>query len=283
MIKFDDLHRSISKKIYVPVLGDIMVTRWAYEALCVEEFKTNRFEKPFFEYEMAISQNDWYASFLVPTLKSKVDNLLNNRKKPDFGTFSKADIKKIMFHINSLSAVTGIKPGPWFGQLNSQSFNETVGADAKKLLDSMRTSIRAQSKVIMYKKDTLSKRLSDKMGEDQFIKLRDDNYNENLANYVLNRLSTNKIYEAEDRLIQKADPIFMAPGSRFGRAHFFAPYKQLGNLKIETLIFNVLVLWLMIAFLFVTLYYNVLKRFIRFLETLNLPIIRKFGREMLQI
>ena len=31
----------------------------------------------------------------------------------------------------------------------------------------------------------------------------------------------------------------MAPGSRFGRAHFFAPYKQLGNLKIETLIFNV--------------------------------------------
>ena len=33
MIKFDDLHRSISRKIYVPVAGDIMVTRWAYEAI----------------------------------------------------------------------------------------------------------------------------------------------------------------------------------------------------------------------------------------------------------
>ena len=33
MIKFDDLHKSISRKIYVPVIGDIMVTRWAYEAL----------------------------------------------------------------------------------------------------------------------------------------------------------------------------------------------------------------------------------------------------------
>ena len=74
MIKFDDLHRSITKKIYVPVLGDIMVTRWAYEALCVEQFKTNKFEKQFFKYDMAISQNDWYASFLVPALKGKVDN-----------------------------------------------------------------------------------------------------------------------------------------------------------------------------------------------------------------
>jgi hypothetical protein len=75
----------------------------------------------------------------------------------------------------------------------------------------------------------------------------------------------------------------MSPGSKFGRAHFFAPYKQLGDLKIETLIFNVLAIWFMIFILVVTLYYNVLKKFIRFLETLKLPIIRKFGREMLQI
>ena len=71
MIKFDDLHRSMSRKIYVPVVGDIMVTRWAYEAISVEQFKSNKFEKPFFNYDMEISQNDWYASFLVPTLKVK--------------------------------------------------------------------------------------------------------------------------------------------------------------------------------------------------------------------
>ena len=61
MIKFDDLHKSISRKIYVPVIGDAMVTRWAYEALMVEEFKSNRFEKPFFKYDMEISQTGWYT------------------------------------------------------------------------------------------------------------------------------------------------------------------------------------------------------------------------------
>jgi len=75
----------------------------------------------------------------------------------------------------------------------------------------------------------------------------------------------------------------MKPGSKHGRAHFYAPYKQIGNLKISTLVFNMIIVWLMIIFLFATLYYNVLKRFIVWLERLKLPFWRKFGRELLQI
>src|SRR5690606_12351077 len=35
MIQFDDLHKAFSRKIYVPVIGDIMTTRWSYEAITV--------------------------------------------------------------------------------------------------------------------------------------------------------------------------------------------------------------------------------------------------------
>jgi len=283
MIKFDDLHKSISKKIYVPLVGDMMVTRWAYEALCVEQFKSNRFEKPFFRYEMEISQNDWYASFLVPALKIKVDNCLASGKSPEYKADTESNIKKLNFHINYLSSFSGIIPGNWFNKLSFQTFNESDASEAKTYLDSLKTSFRMQSRSLSYKRDSLIKQISTRMGEDKFNKMRADNYNENLANYVLNRLAVNKIYDSYDKLIQKADPIFMAPGSKFGRAHFFAPYKQIGNLKIGTLIFNMMAVWLMIICLFVTLYYNVLKRFIRFLESLNLPILRKFGRELLQV
>jgi hypothetical protein len=283
MIKFDDLHKSISKKIYVPLVGDIMATRWAYEALCVEQFKTNRFEKPFFEYDMAISQNDWYASFLVPALKLKVDNCLSVGLNPEFKAESLNDFKKLNLHFNMLSNITGIKPGMWIDSLNYMGFNQNVARDAKKMLDSLRLNFRMQGRLITQKRDSLYKQLSTSIGEDQFVAMRAKNYNENLANYVLNRLATNKIYDADNMLIQKADPIFMPPGSKYGRAHFFAPYKQIGNLKIETLLFNMGVLWLMVFIFFVTLYYNVLKRFIRFLESLKLPILRKFGRELLQM
>jgi hypothetical protein len=283
MIKFDDLHKSISKKIYVPLAGDIMVTRWAYEALCVEQFKGNRFEKPFFEYDMEISQNDWYASFLVPDLKVKVDYCLSEGKNPDYKVETETNFKKLNYHINNLSSISGIIPGNWIRNLNYQSFNESVAIDAKEFLDSVKTSFRMKSRLITYKHDTLYKQIASRMGEDEFMIMRDKNYNENLANVVLNRLSTDKIYDADDRLIQKADPIYMAPGSKLGRAHFFAPYKQIGNLKIETMIFNMIAVWFMILCLFITLYYNVLKRFIAFLESLKLPILRKFGRELLQV
>ena len=283
MIKFDDLHKSISNKIYVPVVGDMMVTRWAYEALCVEQYKDNKFEKPFFAYDMAISQNDWYASFLIPALKIKIDNCLAAGKNPDYKTDTEANLKKLKFHISNLSSITGIIHGSWVNDLNYQSFDESVAMDAKVLLDSLRTSFRVQNRLINYKHDTLYKEISNRMGEDKFLQLRSRNYNEKLADFVLNSLSTDKIYDADDKFIQKADPVYMAPGSKFGRAHFFAPFKQIGNWKFGTLIFNMIAVWLMIFGLFVTLYYNVLKHFIEFLESQKLPILRKFGRELLQV
>jgi ABC-type multidrug transport system ATPase subunit len=282
MIKYDELHKSMSKKIYVPVVGDIMVTRWAYEALCVEQYKSNSFEKPFFKYDMEISQNDWYASFLIPTLKVKVNECLVAGKAPEYSEYTEANFAKIRYHINELSSLSGIIPGRWVNNLIYNSFNEYAGDETILYLDSLRTFFRLKSRAISDTRDSLFKQISGRMGEKKFIEMREKNYNENLANVVLNRLSTSKIYDAKDQLIQKADPVLMKPGSKYGRAHFFAPYKQIGNLKISTLIFNLFIIWLMIFSLFVTLYYNILKRFIRFLESLKLPIIRKYGRELLQ-
>jgi hypothetical protein len=283
MIKFDDLHKSISRKIYVPVVGDAMVTRWAYEALLVEEFKSNRFEKPFFNYDLEISQSDWYTAFLIPTLKVKIDQCTAVGKNPEYRDNSERNLKKIRFHIKELASVTGIKPGSWTSGLDYTKFNDFTGDEAKSYLDSISTAIRARNRLVTIRRDSLTNQLSNSMGKKAFQELREQNYNENLSDIVLNRLNTNKIYDSNNRLIQKADPVFMKPGSKYGRAHFYAPYKQIGNLKIDTLPFNILAIWIMTGFLFVALYFNILKRFIVFLESLRLPIWRKFGRELLQI
>lgn len=283
MIKFDDLHKSISKKIYVPVIGDAMVTRWAYEALMVEEFKNNKFERPFFKYEMEISQTDWYSSFLIPTLKVKIDECKAAGKNPVYRDLSSNNLRKLNFHLKELSSETGLFPGSWISSMNYSGFDDFTGDQAKKYIDTLSVLLRTRNRIISDRKDSLVKAIQKKMGEAEFQKLKDRNYNESLVNMVLNRLNTNKIYESDNKLIQKADPVFMKPGSKCGRAHFYAPYKMLGNMKIDTLLFNVIAIWIMTIVLFVTLYLNALKRFIEFLETLNVPIWRKFGRELLQI
>lgn len=281
MIKFDDLHKSITGKVYVPVVGDIMVTRWAHEALCVEQFKRNRFEKPFFRYDMEVSQNDWYAAFLVPDLRISSEAVLKTMNDPDKTAITEMNFDKLNYHIRELAEFTGNTPGKWLNKLNATEYNVYTSEEVKTYLDSIRADLRLNSRKGTAKKDSLYKTISDQMGEEQFLKLRSENYNENISNIVLNRLSTNKIYDTGDRLIQKADPIFMRPGSRFGRAHFFAPFKQLGRLKIDTLVFNIAAIWFMTVVFFITLYYNLLKRFVKLLESLNIPFLKKFGREFL--
>jgi ABC transport system ATP-binding/permease protein len=283
MIKFDELHKSMSRKIYVPVVGDIMVTRWAYEAMSVEQFRSNRFEKPFFNYDMEISQNEWYASFLLPTLKANINEVLAAGKKPDLTNYTIRNLKKINYHIHDLSTLTGIVPGAWVKNITYDGFNEYTAGEAKAFLDSLSASFRAKSRSLTNLRNVLYKQISSEMGEAEFVKLRSEVYNENLADIVTNRMAKSKIYDDGNRFIQKADPVFMRPGSKYGRAQFYAPYKQIGELKIGTLLYDVSAIWIMSMALFIALYYNILKRFIAFLESLKLPILRKYGRGLLQI
>jgi ABC-type multidrug transport system ATPase subunit len=283
MIQFDDLHKAFSRKIYVPVIGDIMTTRWSYEAITVEQFKSNKYEKNFFKYDMDISQHSYYISFLIPRLRVKVQECMKAGKSPEYQWYIENNFKKINYHLKELSQLTGLRPGDWINSVNYQKFNDIIGDYVLMYFDSLSTTFRAEEKKISSQLDSLKNVMETRIGEEQFIKLREENHNERLSEFVLNRRSTRKIYETNNRFIQKADPVMMKPGSRYGRAHFYAPYKQLGNLKIGTLVFNIIIIWLMIIFLFTTLYYNVLKRFIVWLERLKLPLWRKFGRELLQI
>lgn len=67
----------------------------------------------------------------------------------------------------------------------------------------------------------------------------------------------------------------MMPTGKWGRAHFYAPVKKLGPLSINTPLFNMLVVWLAMAFLYVTLYLDVLRRIIRYFEITRLRKLRK--------
>ncbi len=71
IVKFDKLHESLTSDEYVPVIGDLMTSRWAYEALAVEQFKNNKFEKHFFSFDKEIS-NSRYNELLITDLQNKI-------------------------------------------------------------------------------------------------------------------------------------------------------------------------------------------------------------------
>jgi hypothetical protein len=173
MIKFDDLHKSLSRKIYVPLIGDIMATRWAYEALSVEQYKGNKFEKPFFKYDMELSQNDWYASFLIPTLRVKVNECAVAGKNPDYREYSENNFRKINYHFKELAEISGVEPGRWFSSMNYSNFNDIVGDDAKLYLDSLKIVFRLKNKDISLQRDSLYSVKTDQVGQEEFVRTRE--------------------------------------------------------------------------------------------------------------
>ena len=85
------------------------------------------------------------------------------------------------------------------------------------------------------------------------MELKKNYTNEALSNFVLNRIEIEKIHDMGDYFIQVSDPIYKEPDSHFGRAHFYAPFKQIGSLQIDTFWFNIIVMWVMNGFLYVLL------------------------------
>jgi hypothetical protein len=103
-------------------------------------------------------------------------------------------------------------------------------------------------------------------GREWVRKLKQNNHNQRLATIVQNTNEIKKMYETRTEIIQKKDPIFMDPLSDMGRAHFYAPHKNIKGYEIDTLWFNLFIIWIGAGILYYTLIFDVLRKLLRSLE-----------------
>jgi len=270
MIKFDDLHGGITDKVYVPVIGDLMTTRWAYEAMAVTQFKDNEFEKHFFDYEKGVSDAAFKSSFLIPKIESVLIDCERNIEFDQNHEETQDYFILLQNEISKLSEDAGFEDFPNLEKLNIKDFNLELLEQTRQYLDGIKLHFMGMSSESGYKKDFQYSRLVDSLGRDGVYEFKQNYYNQALADLVLNRTEVNKMVEIDMQLIQKKDPIFMYPDSKVGRAHFYAPVKRLGNYYIDTYWFNLVVIWLGAVLLFLTLWADLLRKLVDFFESLKL-------------
>ncbi|MDE5423099.1 ATP-binding cassette domain-containing protein [Ancylomarina sp. DW003] len=270
MIKFDDLHGGITNKTYVPIIGDLMTTRWAYEAMAVTQFKDNEFEKHFFDYEKGVSDAAFTSSFLIPKIESILIDCERNIEFEKNSEETKSHFHLLRNEITQLTEEAEFEPFVSLNKLNTLDFNLDILEKTRQYLDGIKLHFMGINSESGYKKDFQYSRLVDSLGRDGVYNFKQNYYNQALADLVLNRTEVNKMIEVDERLVQKKDPIFMYPDSRFGRAHFYAPVKRIWNYYIDTYWFNLMIIWLGTALLFATLWADLLRKFVDFFESLKL-------------
>jgi len=76
MFSFDKLNRTIGSVGKVPVIAELMPSKWIYEALMVHQFKNNQLGKTFYPIEKLESQADFAKVHYIPVLGEKLDEAI---------------------------------------------------------------------------------------------------------------------------------------------------------------------------------------------------------------
>jgi hypothetical protein len=270
IVKFDKLHKNLTSYEYVPVIGDLMASRWAYEALSVEQFKNNKYERNFYSLDQEIS-NAGFQELLIQQLQHKITeseiNILNDTNQEQ--TIQNLNLLKE--HIQILDLSTPSIQFKYLDLLNINSFSESVAMETKDHLKGLDSYFQNNKKEAMTEKDNELKELNILLGsKESLLQLKMDYYNNSLADLVLNRREIMKIIEKNNRLIRRYEPIYMNPTSTAGRAHFYAPVKIIGNRSFDTLWFNILVIWIFSFILYLTLYYDLIRKVVVSIENVRL-------------
>lgn len=284
IVKFEKLNPDITSQSTVPIAGEMMASRWAFEALAVNQFRNNEYEKLFYRYDEMMSIADFRKNYWIPHLRGKIDkcennsrNKINTPEQTSDIALIKAEISLDLSRLKELSLVRkkiATISSTLISQLDALDKKITAGDITKFGTDQandMRNYLNLVNsiyiKVFNSNSEARDKAIRDMnttdADKDAFVALKNDYMNEALADQVRNANEFNKIIEQDGKLIQRADPIFLEPfESNRANSHFFAPRKKILGKYFDTFWVNLCVLWGMSLIMAITLYFDLLRKLI---------------------
>jgi len=268
-VNYDKLHKIWRNPENVPVIGDMMTSRWAFEALAVDQFKDNKFSRNYFAEDM-LKSNASYNQDVLNEIKNSLETAnFNIEKEPSYDASNNFDLIKA--ELIKLSDQGVIQPFSDLENLSLGQFNQQVYNSLTAHLAREKKQLSIIIKEALARGDTIYNALEkDHGGKDVYLEFRDDFYNDKIADLLTNEYFITSAVEVDNRLIRKKDLIYMEPLSRFGRAHFYAPVKKLGNLTIDTYLFNFIFIWLTSILFYLTLVFDLLRRFVNWADRVKL-------------
>ncbi len=270
IVAFDDLHESLTDKVHVPMIGNLMTSRWAYEAMAVKQFKDNKYEKNFYAVDKKISDVSYNITYKIPRMQSMLDEIKINTTNNTNQQQTRDNLLTLKNELPALWKTAEVLPYGMIKKLNPKNISPDVIEETNDYLQYLIMNLQDKLEKVRDKRNKKVLALKDSLGNKALVKLKQNHHNKRLTDWVLDRQEIIKIIERNHHFIRKKDPVFNYPDSPFGRAHFYAPVKKIRDQYIDTFIFNNSIIWLMTIILYLTLLYDVLRKIIEYIERIKL-------------
>ncbi len=272
IVDFQNMN-SRSNPAYTPAVSEIMAVRWAYEAIAVEQYKNNAYQKQTFDAKLDAETYSFDLYYRIP----EVENIIYTIEKAQKNN---ATLKAAYFTLlrNEMTALCRGKED--FTFINPSMTPKQLAA-TKAALNKIQKEIK-----IVYdeKRDQL---LSVREGRDktfggteQARQIKKKYINEKLEETLTGRYRKTHFIYHDNTIVRVSNPVYHVTESTWGRSHFYAPYKTVAGKRIEVLLYNLAIIWLMTLVLMLTLYTNLLRRATVYFENLRLA---RMTRNMLRL
>ena len=227
----------------VPVIGDLIPSRWAYEALAVTSFTDNAYKAPFFELDKKKYENQYYNMGFLDELQSQLETMKDEEKRGK--EVNPSHMETIRMNLPELTDYCGMDA--YKGDYSYESLRQYM-KEAERILSK-------RSNETTLKADRLMAEMVREQGKDAVLELKREHYNLNLEDCVIGANQKRMLDVIDNHIVARTGIIYLTPKSKVGRAPFYSSEKILGSWHIKTLWYNLgilLVMSIIIAiFLFV--------------------------------
>ena len=232
VVSFTDLNpRSTTGN--VPLIGDIIPSRWSYEALAVTSFTDNAYKRPFFVIEKEKYETQYYNMGLLYELQSQLETMKDEQKRGKEVDPNHMEI--IRTNLPFVTEYCGMKP--YQGDESYQSLYDYM-KEAEKLLSK-------RSNELALKAEQYISAFIRKHSKEYLLDLKRKYHNLKLEDCVIGADQKRMVEVIDNYVVPRTGLIFLTPRNTMGRAPFYSSEKILGKWHIKTLWFNMGVLLLM--------------------------------------
>ncbi|MCK5171707.1 MAG: ATP-binding cassette domain-containing protein [Bacteroidales bacterium] len=265
MFPFDKMNRAVGSVKKVPFIAEFMPTKWSFEALMVNQFKNNEFEKNFYEIEKRESTADFKQVYYIPELEKRLTYIEDNWSKFDNDKEVKEKITEYLRLLKTELPKEEIRTGiplEAVHQLDTTQLNEIVLGKTSEFIEKIDSYYGTIFQKANNEKENKIRYLL-KTTPELYRMKRNAYHNESVEDQVKKVFEKNKIIQYRDELVQQVDPIYRDPdieGFFNFRSHFYAPRKYFAGQYHNTYWFNMIFVWVMTIFFYITLYYGLLKK-----------------------
>jgi len=272
MFPFDKLNRTIGSVEKVPVIAELMPTRWTYEALMVSQFKDNRYSRveynqqkeTYYVLQKKISIADFNKVHRIPELNRALETTMEEFRGSE-KSYTRLPLLKN--ELKRMSEIYNVPPFRYTESLTEEGYNPSIGDSVSSYLKRLDRLFSDALNSASERKDRFYNLNTEKLN-----KLRNENYNYKLEEIVTKYYERKKILFYKNSIVQNIDPIYLEPYERWFlgfRTHFYSPSKIIFGIHTDTFTFNIVLVLLSTVILFLILYYELLARVIRFFEKIR--------------